>query len=137
MNKILTFFIVMSIVGTVSAGDFAVVVNKSSALSSVSNTDLKRIYTGKMNDIGGKKVVPVNLSLDNPAAASFIPTVVGMSIADYRSFWLAEQVRGGSSAPAVQKSSEAMTKFLMENADAIGYIEPDKVTADLKVLTVK
>jgi len=137
MNKFLTLFILMSVAVASGAGDFAVVVNKSSALSSVSGTDLKRIYTGKMNDIGGKKVTPANLSLDNPAAASFIPTVVGMSIADYRSFWLAEQVRGGSSAPVVQKSSEAMIRFLMENADAIGYIEPDKVTADLKVLTVK
>ena len=127
----------MSVVGAVNAGDFAVVVNKSSSLVSVSSTDLKRIFTGKMNDIGGKKVVSANLSLDNPAAASFISTVVGMAIADYRSFWLAEQVRGGSSAPVVKKSSEAMTAFLIENPDAIGYVEPDKVTADLKVLTVK
>jgi hypothetical protein len=118
-------------------GDYIVVVNKASSLSSASPADLKRLYTGKVSDIGGTKVAPANLGLDNPAAASFLKEVVGMAESDYKSFWLAQQIRGGSSAPAVRKTADAMLEFVSTTDNAIGYVPTGTPTDNVKALTVK
>lgn len=44
-------------------------------------------------------IIPVTLVLDDPASIAFLKEAVGMSVPDYKSFWLAEHIRGGSSAP--------------------------------------
>jgi ABC-type phosphate transport system substrate-binding protein len=134
---ILPVMLCFLVAAAASAADFVVVVNKASALTTVSPSELKRLYTGKVTDIGGKKAVPANLSLDNKAAIGFLKDVLGTTPVDYKSFWLAEQVRGGSSAPTVQKTSDAMVAFVSENPDAIGYVEATTATDKVKVVTVK
>lgn len=121
---------------TAFCGDYVMIVNKDNPLSSVSSAELKRLYTGKLNNISGNSVAPVNLALDNPAAVSFLSEVVGMGTADYKSFWLAQQIRGGSSAPAVKKNVSEMLSFVKENAGVVGYVPKDTAPDGVKVLTV-
>jgi ABC-type phosphate transport system substrate-binding protein len=56
---------------------------------------------------------------------------------DYRSFWFAEQIRGGSTAPATKKSTEAMMEYVKESPNAIGYVPKGTATDGVKVLKVK
>lgn len=138
--KLSAFFFAMCILFfavTAMAADYVIIVNKSSALASVSTAELKRLYTGNVSDINGKKITPANLSLDNPTSIAFLKEIVGMSVPDYKSFWLAEQVRGGSTAPEVKKIASAMVSFVSENPNAIGYIESGSVTGIVKVIPIK
>ncbi len=127
---IVTFF-------SVYAQDYSVVVNKKSSLTEVSNSDLKRLYTGKAQAINNIKCTPVNLSFDNAISNKFIETVTGMSVVDYKSHWMAEQIRGGSTAPKILKASDAVIAFLTENPDGVGYVDKAAITDAVKVLTVK
>lgn len=137
MRKIHIILFLLFYVSLSYSGDYVVVVGKSSEHTAVSATVLKRLYTGRIKDIDGKKAVPVNLSLKTAAAAAFLKEVVGKSKTNYLSFWLAEQVREGTSAPVMKKTSEEMIEFLKNNPEAIGYVEEGKVTEDVKVLEVK
>lgn len=94
MKWIIATLLTWSWVTMALCGDYVVIVNKNNPLSSVSMTDLKRLYTGKLDNIDNNSAIPVNLSLDNPAAISFLKEVVGMENTDYKSFWLAQQIRG-------------------------------------------
>lgn len=136
MKLLLASFMIWVLSVTAICGDYVVIVNKDSPLTTASSADLKRIFTGKMENIGSEKVAPVNLSLDNPAAASFLSEIVGMGSADYKSYWLAQQIRGGSSAPTVKKSDTEMISYVKENAGAIGYVPKGSATDGVKVLTV-
>lgn len=131
------YLLIIATFCSVYAQDYSVVVNKSSPLSEVSNSDLKRLYTGKAQAVNNVKCTPVNLSFDNAVSNKFIETVAGMSVVDYKSHWMAEQIRGGSTAPKILKSADAVITFLTENPEGIGYVEKATVTDAVKVLTVK
>lgn len=136
MKRIIASIAIWCWAATAFCGEYVVIVNKDNPLNSVSSADLKRLYTGKLDNIGGNSVAPVNLALDNPAASSFLSEVVGMGTADYKSFWLAQQIRGGSSAPAVKKSAAEMLSYVKENAATVGYLPKDTAPDGVKVLTV-
>lgn len=136
MKLLFASFMIWGLSVTAICGDYVVIVNKDSPLTTASSADLKRVFTGKMENIGSEKVAPVNLSLDNPAAASFLSEIVGMGSADYKSYWLAQQIRGGSSAPTVKKSDTEMISYVKENTGAIGYVPKGSATDGVKVLTV-
>ena len=137
MKKTTVFLAVLAAFTFANAADYIVIVNKASSASSVSASDLKRLYTGKMPDFAGKPASPANFALDNPAAVGFLKDNVGMSSAEYKSFWLAEQVRGGGSAPAMEKTAEAMLAYVSGNPGAIGYVPAGTATDAVKVLSVK
>ncbi len=137
MKWIIATLIIWSWITAALCGDYVVIVNNNNPLSSVSAADLKRLYTGKLDNIDNNSVVPVNMSLDNPAAISFLKEVVGMESADYKSFWLAQQIRGGSSAPVVKKNEADMLSFIKENANAVGYLPKETAPDGVKVITVK
>ena len=119
------------------AGEFIVILNKGSSIATVSSIELKRLYTGKITEISGKSVAAVNLALDNPAAIAFVKANLGMTIPEYKSFWLGEQVRGGGSPPSVQKTPEAMIAWVTQNSGAIGYVPAGTVVDAVKSIEVK
>ncbi|MFW5774761.1 MAG: hypothetical protein ACOCW2_00605 [Chitinivibrionales bacterium] len=137
MKWILTSVMMVFWAGAAICGEYVIIVNSGSSLSSVSATELKRLYTGRMENMGGNKMAPANLSLSDAVSVSFLKEVVGKETADYKSFWLAQQIRGGSSAPVVKKSADAMITFVKENPNAIGYVPKGAATDGVKVLEVK
>jgi len=118
-------------------GDYVIIVNKDCPIGDISKADLKRVYVGKVTDIGGTKVTIANLSLDNPAAESFLTEVTGMGSNDYKSFWMAQQIRGGSTAPLVKKTPDVMVDFVKEGATNIGYVPKDTPVEGVKVIELK
>ncbi|MBN1602348.1 MAG: hypothetical protein JW915_12115 [Chitinispirillaceae bacterium] len=137
MKKIYLFLLALCWAGVSFGGDFVVIVSKDCPLASVSTTDLKRLYTGKLENIDGTSVSGTNLSMDNPAAVSFLSEIVGMATTDYKSFWLAQQIRGGSTAPAVKKSVSDMISYVKDNANAVGYVPKDAALDGVKAVEVK
>jgi len=134
------FVFILLLIGTcipVLSADYVIIVNTANSAADISTANLKRIYTGKISELGGTKVVPINLTLEDATATSFLSDVVGMSPSDYKEFWVNQQVQGQGSAPMVQKSSDAVVAMVSQIPGAIGYIEKDKATADVKVLPVK
>jgi ABC-type phosphate transport system substrate-binding protein len=124
-------------IGSAFAGEFVVIVNKNNAVSSISSSELKRVYTGKQSDLGGQKVVPVNQDLVSDIGKSFLNKIVGLAPEEYQEYWIAQQVKGLGSAPMVQKMSVGVVAIISQLPGGIGYVEADKVTADVKVITVK
>lgn len=137
MKKIL-FSLVVACLSTVAfGGEYVVITNSGSSLGDVSKAELKRVYTGKVTDIAGNNVKIANLSLDNPTAESFLQEITGKGSSDYKSHWMALQIRGGSTAPLVKKTPDAMISFVKESVDNVGYVPKDTPVEGVKVLTVK
>jgi len=121
----------------VLGGDYIVVANSDSPISEVSKAELKRVFKGQVKDIAGTNVTIANLALDNAAAESFLSDIVGMNSGDYKSFWLAQQIRGGSTAPLVKKTADAMIEFVKESPNNLGYVPTGTAVEGVKVITVK
>jgi len=138
MKKIhFSLFLIAWLSAMVLGGDYIVVANSDCPISEVSKAELKRVYKGKVKDIAGTNVIIANLALDNASAESFLSDIVGMNSGDYKSFWLAQQIRGGSTAPLVKKTVDAMIGFVKESPNNIGYVPAGTAVEGVKEITVK
>jgi len=132
-----SLFLIAWLSAMVLGGDYIVVANSDCPVSEVSKSDLKRVYKGQVKDIAGTNVTIANLALDNATTESFLSEIAGMNSGDYKSFWLAQQIRGGSTAPLVKKTVDAMIGFVKENPNNLGYVPAGTAVEGVKVVTVK
>jgi ABC-type phosphate transport system substrate-binding protein len=138
MNKIVLIMVALLwLCVPVGAGNYVIVVNKTGPLSAISAADLKRVFTGKITDFGGIVAVPVAYDLNIPASVEFLTEILDMKVTEYRSFWMAQQVKGTGNAPSVQKTPEGVIDAVAAAPGGIGFIEKDKVTDAVKVIPVK
>ncbi len=119
------------------AGDYVVVVNKSNATASIDKATLKRLFTGKMKDFGGKVAVPINQDMSSATAKAFLTDVVAQSPEAYKEFWVAQQIKGLGSAPMIQRSDAAVLGVVSSIPGAIGYVAKASVTDAVKVISVQ
>jgi hypothetical protein len=113
------------------------VVNKESKLVSVSAADLKRLYTGRLTQLEGVKLVPVNQALDSEPAEKFLKTWVGMTSSEYKEYWVAQQVKGGGVAPMIQKTATNVRMMVGQIPGGLGYLYPEEADSTVRILPIK
>ncbi len=90
MNKIIAVLLFAAAI--TKAADWAVVTSPTSPITSISKSDLKRVFTGKKSNLAGVKVVPFMLAEASPSALSFLKDVLGIGglsgryVVDFRQF---------------------------------------------------
>lgn len=119
------------------AADFVIIVNPANSATGISAAELRRIYTGKMTQFGGQKIVPINLADSDPLYGIFAQKMVKMSASEFKQFWVDAQIRGEGSAPMIQRNSAAAKLIVSSIPGAIAYVDASVVDASVKVLTVK
>jgi len=137
MKKVLVSIMFVMVFSAISfAGDYVVIVNPANSTSSVAKSMLKRLYTGRATELDGTTVIPINLILTSPVAESFLDEVVGLSSAEYKEFWVAQQIKGAGTAPMSQATDAAIISMVSSIPGAIGYISAGSETDAVKVITV-
>lgn len=119
------------------AGDYVIIVNKDNPLPSISKTQLNRLYTGKIKDVNGTQLVPIDQSVDQAITTSFLNDVLGMIPAEYKEFWVAQQVKGFGTAPMIQRTSSMVKAIISQIPGAIGYISSGDIDDSVKKIEVK
>ncbi len=133
--KTLVFLLLLAV--ATNAADFVIIVNPANSASSVSAAELRRIYTGKMTQMGGQKLVVINLADSDPLYAVFAQKMVKMSSAEFKQFWVDAQIKGQGSAPMIQRNSAAAKMIVSSIPGAIAYVDAAVVDGSVKVLPVK
>jgi ABC-type phosphate transport system substrate-binding protein len=118
------------------AGDYAVIVNPANSITSMSKGELKRVFTGKMKQVGGNKAVPVNMNYDTPTAKIFISDVTGNDVAKYKKFWVDQMIKGKGTAPMIKGNIPGVKAIVSQIPGAIGYIPVADVDATVKKIDV-
>ena len=118
------------------AGDYVVIVNPANAMGSISKGELKRLYTGKMKEVDGKKAVPVNMNYDTPTAEEFLSEVTGKDPSKYKKFWVDQMIKGNGTAPMIKPNSAAVKAIVSQIPGAVGYVPAADVDATVKSITL-
>jgi hypothetical protein len=113
-----------------------VVVAEGSSVSNLSQSDLKRIFTGVAVVVDGKKLVPFNFLPGTRERTVFDSFALGMSAAEVGRFWVDRRIRGQGEPPRTLPSSMHMAKVVARFPGAIGYIAADKLAPGLKAIKV-
>jgi ABC-type phosphate transport system substrate-binding protein len=124
-------------VGSASAGgdEIAVIVNKSSPVSSLSQSDLRPIFqTTKTSWPNGSKIAAFQLADSDATRKGFDAAVLGLDPDRVARYWVDRKIRGGDPPPKTVPSTGAMAKVVGAKAEAIGYVPLKEVSGNVKVV---
>lgn len=119
---------------TTWAQEFVIIVNPSNGASKISKAELKRVFNGRMKSWSGGKVVPINQMYTSPLTGNFIKASTGMSVDEYKTYWVQQQIKGKGTQPMLQKSDTAVKLMVSSIPGAIGYITKGSEDATVKVI---
>jgi ABC-type phosphate transport system substrate-binding protein len=105
------------------AQDFAIIVNVSNPISSLSKDEVAKLFLKKtVTWSSGQSASPVELPVTAKVRESFAREVLNKSVAQVRSYWQ-QQIFSGRDVPPPEKSTEdEVVAFVRANPSAIGYV---------------
>jgi len=116
-----------------SIAEVSVIVNTANN-STIDSKLVKKIFLGKKKAFpNGNKVALFTLPDDNPDSEHFRQAALKKSNSQYKSYWSKLAFTGKGTPPKKATDSEMINK-IKGNTNAIGFINSDKVTADVKVV---
>lgn len=125
-----TTLLIMLGIGHAQAG---VVVIGNIGLDKLDAKIMQRIYTGKVVEVNGIRITPVNLA---PCALreQFMQNILESTDEKFIAYWTVRRYIGKGIPPKEVDDTASMIEFVRTTPGAIGYIDERDVTADLNVI---
>lgn len=112
------------------------IVNPDSPVTSLTAAQVRNLYTGKLSELDGQKMVPINQNLESDLAVRFLKKFISMTPAEYKEFWVNQQLRSGGVPPMVQKTSVNVRLMVSQLPGGIGYVWPEEVDETVRAVPV-
>lgn len=129
MPALLRFILYTSIVTTcICANEYVLVSNKS--IKNLSRSQVKAIYLKKISILDARKLIPLNLGVNNPIRKSFEKHVLQMGFSRLKSYWTKQHYMGHR-PPLSMKSQEGVKAFVREVNGSIAYIDAKKLDSSV------
>lgn len=117
------------------AGDIKVIANASVAADAISVRELKSVFLGEENRLGGVHVEPV-FEKNGQVHDAFLREYLRQSDAELQAYYRALVVTGRGEMPKALASDAEVVAYVAKTKGAIGYVGIDVPVAGVKVLTV-
>lgn len=95
---------------------------------------LQRIYTGKVVEVDGVRVSPVNLAAGNTLRQRFLARYLDQDDDKYIGYWTVRRYVGKGTPPRELSSPQDIIDYVNKTTGAIGYIDSSDLTPELNVL---
>lgn len=121
----------------IACAEVLLIGNNSISETSVSKSEVKRIFLGKMkkwND--GSKIRPVTLKR-GAIHEEFMKDFVNKTASAFSSFWKRAIVSGTGIPPKSFVSEEEVVNYVSSKPGTLGYISPDTPHEGVKVISVQ
>jgi ABC-type phosphate transport system substrate-binding protein len=116
------------------------------ALMVVANADtpaldedtLQKIYLGKVVEVNGKPIIPVNLAKGSALRKAFMERILAQDDDKFIAYWTVRRYIGKGSPPREFASVELQLEFLRATPGAVGYFDDSiEVKSGLKTILKK
>lgn len=114
--------------------DDGVIVIGHAALRAVDADTLRRIYTGRVIELDGQDLRPVNLAPGHPLRRRFLAGVLLQSEDDYQAYWTVRRYIGKGTPPRELDTTARVIDYVLRTPGALGYIDAEQWTPGLNVL---
>ena len=99
---------------------------------------LQKVYLGKIVEVDGKPVIPVNLARGNALRNDFMGQVLAQDDDKFIAYWTVRRYIGKGSPPREFGSVEAQIEYIRRTPGAVGYVDAaTEVKSGLKTLMRK
>ena len=133
LMRLLCLLILLLPVSLANSAEYAVVISRSSTVSTMEIEKIRDVFLRKRNFDGEVKLVPVNLLGDESARREFEEIILQMNRDELNRYWISNHFQG-ISPPATQASLPSIKLFVQRVNGAIGYLPLNLVDSELKVL---
>ncbi len=112
--------------------DDGVVVIANAPLRGIDAEAIKRIYGGRMVELDGQPLRPVQLNAGQALRRRFASAVLQQSDEDFIAYWTVRRYIGKGAPPRELGSSAEVIAHVQHTPGAIGYIDAADLKPDLK-----
>lgn len=117
-------------------GPLGVIVHHKSWRRVFTNNELNAIFTTRLKEIDGRRIVPFNLPSRSDPRTAFDRAVLHMDPDEVARYWIDRRVRGGASPPKQVPSAKVMLAVIAQLEGAIGYL-PEHLVDDRVTLVAR
>ncbi len=133
---ILSTFLLLAPISALA--EVVVIVNAGNSVSSMSKSELARIFLGKTTSFDdGSKAVAVNQTTANSARGTFDSQLLGKTTSQINAYWSKLMFSGGGTPPEELNGDLAVLQHVASNPNSIGYIEATTVNDSVKVVAIQ
>ena len=104
-----------------SPGPFVVVAHADTP--ALDAETLQKIYLGKVVEVGGRPVIPVNLAKGNTLRTAFMQEVLAQDDDKFVAYWTVRRYIGKGSPPREFATIQEQIEFLRRTPGAVGYLD--------------
>jgi hypothetical protein len=105
-----------------AAADMYVLSSTALPIDEIELKQLRSIYKGRLSQVNGHRLVPMNIASGTPDRDAFLQRVIGASELDYTGYWHVRRYTGQGTPPQEVDSHEALFAVLKQNPERIGYL---------------
>lgn len=103
-------------------------------LPSLDRIMVQRIYTGRIVELDGVRVTPVDLPPGSPLRARFLGAILDQDEGKYTGYWTVRRYVGKGTPPGILGSPAEVIDFVRKTPGAIGYVDEGDLRPGLEVL---
>lgn len=118
----------------IGAQEYLLILHPSNSATHISGAELKRVFNGRMKPLSGTKIVPINQVYTHSITGKLIQSTTDMSVEEYKTYWVQQQIKGKGTRPMLQKSDTAVKLMVASFPGAIGYITQGTEDPSVKVI---
>jgi hypothetical protein len=115
--------------GTTPYGSGSLVVVAHVDTPPLNESTLQRVYLGKVVEINGRPIIPVNLTKGNDLRRAFMEQVLTHDDDKFVAYWTVRRYIGQGTPPREFETIEQQVEFLRRTPGSVGYVQD---VADLK-----
>ncbi|MDZ7782318.1 MAG: hypothetical protein U5K56_05000 [Halioglobus sp.] len=118
--------------------DVVVVVSRQNPVTSLTRAQLADVYLGRLSRFpNGEPVVPIDQREGADVRTEFYNDYLGQSPAQIKAHWSKLIFTGRGQPPRSVADGTAMIELIADNPGTIGYIDPDQVNDDVRILSIE
>lgn len=134
--SVLAFCLSLVLTSRVMAQDVAVIVNKDLSVSTVSSSDISKIFLGKKTTWDSGEKIVFAVCADPAAQEAFLKQYVNKSPSQYNNYWKSLVFTGKGSMPVSFNTKDEVTAFVSATRGAVSFVAPPS-EASVKTITVQ
>lgn len=119
---------------TPTRADEGLVVIANAPLRGIDADVIKRIYTGRMIEIDGLVLRPINLAQGQPLRRRFLAGVLQQGDDDYVAYWTVRRYVGKGAPPRELPDAAQVIAAVRSTPGAIGYIDAADLRPGLNIV---
>jgi len=114
-----------------------VVVVGHAALRKLDTTQVYRIYTGRLVELGGQALLPVNLPPASLARQRFLNDYLQQDEDRYTAYWTVRRYVGKGVPPRELSNASEVIAYVLSTPGAIGYLDDSEVPAGMNIVATR